>query len=122
MTDVYNYPCDQVQYAQINARGEKIIYDIESGSADWPSESVNVLKRYSITPKRRLMWKALLFMQYFLPHRFQHRVSPLLEDTAAVVHHKLIDPLAHKWPEKIKLYINPRSLDKDDKIGYIDEK
>jgi len=96
MAEIYGFPYNKIRYAVINARGEEVSFKMVEGSADWPAESVRKLRRFAMTHRRRLIWKALLYPQYFLPHRFQHKTAPRLENGAAWFHHRFVDPLAGK--------------------------
>jgi len=96
MAEAYRYPYEKIEYAMINAQGETVDYQLVEGSAEFPAEGLNLLRRYAMTPTRRLVWKIFLFPQYFIPHKLQHDVSPKLEGRAAAFHHRFIDPLAGK--------------------------
>ena len=96
MAEVYGFPYSKVGYATINSRGEDVSYSFVEGGAGWPQDAVRKLQRYAMTNGRRLVWKAVLYPQYFLPHRFQHSAAPKLEDAAASFHRRFVDPLAGK--------------------------
>ena len=96
MAEAYRYPYEKVEYAMINAQGETVGYRLMEGSIAFPDEGVSLLRRYAMTPRRRLAWKTILFPQYFIPHQWQHDASPKLEGYAAAFHHRYVDPLALK--------------------------
>lgn len=96
MSEVYAYPYDKVRYAVINARGEEIGYRLMEGGAELDIGAVNLIRKYRMTPFRRLLWKSVLFPQYFIPHRIQHEISPKLENMAARFHNRFVDPLGKK--------------------------
>ncbi len=93
MSEVYGYPYEKVVYAMINAGGEPVGYRIMDGSADLPHNALKKLKKHAMSPGRRRLWKALLYPQYFIPHRTQHEVSPRLEAAAGAFHHRFVDRL-----------------------------
>jgi uncharacterized protein (DUF362 family) len=95
MAEAYGYPYEKVKYAMINAQGDNVTFSTIEGSAEFPEEALKLLRRYAMTPLRRLVWKAILFPQYFVPHKWQHGASPRLESLAASFHHRFVDPLAH---------------------------
>jgi len=96
MSEIYGYPYEKVRYAIINSRGENATISVMSDSVPPSDETIDMIRRYAMNDKRRLLWKILLFPQYFLPHRFQHAMAPKIEKTAANFHHRFIDPLALK--------------------------
>lgn len=96
MAEAYQYPYEKVKYAMINAQGETVTYRMMEGSAEFPEDGLKILRRYAMTPGRRLAWKAILFPQYFIPHQWQHDASPRLEGYAAAFHRRYVNPLALK--------------------------
>lgn len=86
-SEILGFPFDRVQYAMINANGYEVAYDLHPDS-DWPdARTLQLIKAHSVNPRSAAFWKRLLYLQYFVPHRFQSSVYPSLEFIATWVNH-----------------------------------
>ena len=100
-SEILGYPYDLVKYAMINTRGQHVDYDLHPAS-DWPDgATLEAIKARSVTPAGVRFWKALLFPQYYVPHRFQIAVYPHLEFLATWINRLLFErkaprPFPHK--------------------------
>ncbi|MHA1148432.1 MAG: DUF362 domain-containing protein [Promethearchaeota archaeon] len=79
MSKILGYPFHLVKYAMINTQGGDYSYDLHPDSV-WPEErAIRLIQDNSIDFDSVNFWKPALWMQYYIPHRFQIKVYPPLE-------------------------------------------
>jgi len=79
MSKILGYPFQLVKYAKINTKGKPISYKLHPDSV-WPEEEiVKEVAENSIDFDGVNFWKPALWLQYFVPHRFQIKAYPPLE-------------------------------------------
>ncbi len=79
MGDILGYPFKKIKYAMINTKGKDISYKLHSDSV-WPDEeTLRTIQDNSIDFESIDFWKPALWLQYFVPHRFQIKVYPHFE-------------------------------------------
>ena len=89
MCDMMGYPFDCVRYATMNAQGGAVDYQLVDGS-DLPDDSVLAgVRAGTLHPRQVRRWKAALYLQYFVPHRFQVAAYPPLEFLATAANRVL---------------------------------
>lgn len=79
MAEILGYPFERVKYARINANNRIVEYDLHPDSQIPKKEILNLIKENSIDYDNVNFWKPALYLQYFIPHRFQIKVYPPLE-------------------------------------------
>ena len=88
----------EVKHIQINSGGREIPYEMVEGSVeiDW-----HVKQRIARTAIRRWkvwLWRALLYPQYFVPHRTQYQQLPRLEPIGTWANWLLFQTRGDPWP------------------------
>ena len=79
MSKILGYPFQLVKYAKINTKGKKISYKLHPDS-EWPEQDIiKEVSENSIDFDGVNFWKPALWLQYFVPHRFQIKAYPPLE-------------------------------------------
>jgi hypothetical protein len=79
-SEILGYPFQYIKYAMINTKGKDVDYILHPDS-DWPSDkTLSEIRSESMDFRDVNLWKATLYIQYFLPHPFQIWLFPRMEN------------------------------------------
>ena len=82
VSGLLGYPLEKVVHIQKNCNGEEPDSVMTPGSQLPDEKRIGKLRHHRLRPWERTLWKAILFPQYFSPHRLQPPLYPWAEVVA----------------------------------------
>jgi uncharacterized protein (DUF362 family) len=89
-----------VKHLQINCDGREIPYNTVEGSVDLDPVVTRRIAGTAIGPAKRWLWRGLLYPQYFVPHRTQHRQIPRFEALGTWANWLFFHTRGDPWPSR----------------------
>jgi uncharacterized protein (DUF362 family) len=87
----------EVKHLQINCGGREIPYRLVDGSVEIDPETRRRVARTAIPRWKKWTWRALLYPQYFVPHKTQYRQIPKIEPLGTWANYLLFHPRGDAW-------------------------
>ena len=87
-----------VKHLQVNSDGREVPYRLVEGSVDVDVETRRRVARTALPAWKVRMWRALLYPQYFVPHRAQYTQIPKLEPLGTWANWLFFHSRGDPWP------------------------
>jgi len=89
-----------VKHLQVNCDGREILYNMVEGSVPMDPVVTRRIARTAISGGKRWFWRALLYPQYFVPHRTQHKQIPRFEALGTWANWLFFHTRGDPWPSR----------------------
>lgn len=89
-----------VKHLQINCDGREIPYRLVEGSVEIDANTRRRVARTSLAPWEIRFWRAVLYPQYFVPHKTQYRHLFRIEPLGTLLNWLLFHPRGDPWPTR----------------------
>jgi uncharacterized protein (DUF362 family) len=89
-----------VKHVQINCGGREIPYELTEGSRAIDRQTLHRIASFSMSPGEVRLWRALLYPQYFVPHKTQFKQIPRLEALGTWANWLLFHTRGDAWPAR----------------------
>ena len=90
----------EVKHIQINCGGREIPYELVEGSARIDPRTRERVARTAMSRAEVWLWRALLYPQYFVPHRTQYKQIPRFEAVGTWINWLLFHTRGAAWPSE----------------------
>jgi len=90
----------EVKHLQANCNGREVPYRLVEGSADVDEETRRRVANTAMPEWKVRIWKALLYPQYFVPHKTQYTQIPKLEPLGTWANWLFFHPRGDPWPSR----------------------
>jgi len=87
-----------VKHLQINCGGREIPFQKVDGSVEIDALTRQRVARTALSRRRVWTWRALLYPQYFVPHKTQYRQWPRLEAVGSYINWLFFQTRGDPWP------------------------
>jgi uncharacterized protein (DUF362 family) len=88
----------RVKHLMINCDGGEVPYRVVEGSVEIDDDTLQRIRRTALRPWEVWFWRALLYPQYFVPHKTQYRHLYNVEPAGTFLNRLLFHPRGDVWP------------------------
>lgn len=88
----------RIKHLQINCDGREVPYRLVEGSVRIDALTRQRIAHTAIRPWKMWLWRALLYPQYFVPHKTQYQQIPKYEPLGTWANWLLCHPRGDPWP------------------------
>ncbi|TXT66572.1 MAG: hypothetical protein BAJALOKI3v1_20035 [Promethearchaeota archaeon] len=90
-SELLGYPFQYIKYCMINSKNQPVDYRLHPDSSWLSVDRLHKIKKKSMDYRNVNLWKAILYLQYFLPHYFQIWLFPRMESLFTEINMKFFD-------------------------------
>lgn len=90
----------RIKHLQINCGGREVPYSLVEGSVAVDAVTRRRIAHTAIRPWKMWLWRALLYPQYFVPHKAQYQQIPKIEPVGTWANWLFCHPRGDPWPTR----------------------
>lgn len=96
--DIMGTDWREVKHLQINCDGREIPYRLVEGSVEIDPHTLRRIARTALAPWEIQFWRAVLYPQYFVPHKTQYRHLFRIEPLGTILNWLFFHTRGDPWP------------------------